>query len=84
LAEEQPEDAEPVAQNSDETPLQQYLVGAALDEALATDADDVDIHWPFRALPAAGHSDGSLEELKRRRKAGTATEVDWRGREAIL
>jgi len=84
VPEEQPENAEPLEQNLDERPLQQYLVGAALDEALASDADDLDVHWPFRALSSAGPSDGSLEELKRRRKAGIATEVDWRGREAIL
>jgi hypothetical protein len=82
VADEQPQAADPEEQNSDERPLQQYLVGPALDEALTVDADDVEVHWPFRALPVAGPSDGSLEELKRRRKAGTTTEVDWRGREA--
>jgi hypothetical protein len=48
------------------------------------DPDDVEVYWPFRAPPIAGPSDGSLEELKRRRKAGIVPEVDWRGREAIL
>ena len=55
-----------------------------MDDALAADADDVEIFWPFRSENQEAASQGGIEELKRKRLQKDVDEVDWRGREAIL
>lgn len=68
---------------AEERPLSDYLVGAALDEALAKQAgraaggeeETVDVFWPWEAEV----EEGELASVKRR-----AARIDWQGREAIL
>jgi len=67
-----------------ERALQYYLVGSSLDDALAADADDVEIFWPFRSENQEAALQGGIEDLKRKRLQKDVDEVDWRGREAIL
>lgn len=53
-------------------PLSSYLVGPALDDALAKDdSNSIELFWPFEE--SAKKQDGSRDD-----------KIDWRGREAIL
>ncbi len=71
------------AEAQDERPLSDYLVGAALDEALAKQAasgkaDDeqtLDVFWPWEAETEVGVEAGTKRKAAR---------IDWQGREAIL
>ncbi len=59
-----------VTDRAEERPLSDYLVGPALDEALAQgNEEDVDVFWPWGVEETTG---------------GKKVKVDWRGREAIL
>lgn len=73
----------PLASGS-QRPLAHYLIGPALEEALAKDPEDVEVYWPFRSPPEGTALTGTLEDIKVRRKDDAGERVDWRGREAIL
>jgi hypothetical protein len=66
-----------------ERPLSDYLIGTALDEAIAASAnlegevEAVDVFWPW----AVEDEEELVGSTSRKRKS---KQVDWRGREAIL